>query len=387
MANFTLTDTNGKFTLDTSGNVSDSNGHSVGTWDTDIHNHLIIQRKPDAEGTLPPPFEIHVKWIFNKNNQFCLLDKNGAELLNFNADNAVFPEYELRNAVLRVKPDMRKDFQFFIRADWEMTQDHLLKFTVKGETSVIDGFLADSKSRFIYNFRDKKRPFLSSRLTFTGHWEQKTVGGVPKMKFVYHSFDDTEKSFDLPGGLVITKGTNQLKYAYDKDSKSFGVTFIGFLKINENLSITYSLDKQSSTEGDELVATTTFTMQAAFSGNQFDGDLNLVLLKDDNSPGNYGLAVTGEYTGVVGDTQVMVGFRFSQMRSNGKVTRTVGIGGAFIFKNGQLGYKLAVGETMVNLTIGLEIRLKQGVSVDSKLNLMTENGQVQSVSFLLGVSF
>ncbi len=387
MATFTISGNSQTFTLDTAGNVADASGQSIGRWNTDRLNQLVIQEKPDAGGTLPPAEAIPVNWVFNKNNQFCLQDSSGAELLNFNADNSVFPEYELRNATLRVKPDMNKDFNFFIGGDWSMTPDHVLQFTVNGVASAIDGFLADTKSRFIYNFRDKIRPFLSSRLTFSGRWDQETVDGVPQMKFIYKIADGTEKTFDLPGNLIITKGTNQFKYTYDKDSKSFGITFVGFLKINENLSITYSLDQQSSSSGDNLVAATTFTMQAAFSGKQFDGDLNLVLVKDNNTPGTYGLAVTGEYTGVVGETKVMVGFRFSQMRANGKITRTVGIGGSFILKNGQVSYKLDVGGNTVNLTVGLEIRLKNGASVDSKLNLTTENGQVQSVSFLLGVSF
>lgn len=386
-SSFKLSNNNSQFSLDTEGNVNDANGQKIGAWNTDRQNNLVIQKPANSDGTVPPPIVIPVKWSFNPNNQFCLQQGNGTVLLNFNADETVIPEYELRNAVLRVRPDMTKDFQFFITGDWNMTPDHLLQFTVNGVTSTIDGVLADTKSRFIYNFRDKTRSFVSSRLTFSGAWQQQTVDGVPKLSFTYNLADGSTKTFALPGDLVISKGSNQFKYSYNKNDRSFGVSLLGFLKISENLIISYTLDKQSSQNGDELVATTTFTMQAAFVGKQFEGDLNLALIRDDNTPGNYTLAVTGEYTGVVGDTRVMVGFRFSQIRANGKVTRTVGIGGAFILKNGQISYLLDVGQNTISLTLGVEIRLKSGAAVDSKLNITSENGEVQSINFLLGVSF
>jgi hypothetical protein len=83
----------------------------------------------------------------------------------------------------------------------------------------------------------------------------------------------------------------------------------------------------------------------------------------------------------------MVGFRFSQIRANEEVTHTVGIGGSFILKNGQISYLLDVGQNTISLTLGVEIRLKNGAAVNSKLNITSENGEVQSINFLLGVSF
>jgi hypothetical protein len=187
--------------------------------------------------------------------------------------------------------------------------------------------------------------------------------------------------------MVVERGTNQFKYIYDKDNRTFGITLLGFLKVNENFEITYIIDAQQSNDGGQLVDKTTFTLQAVFHGNQFEGDLTLALTKNNNEPGNYLLSLTGEYTAVMGQTNVMVGFKFSQVRNGKKVTAKLGFGGSIVWKNGHVFYQLSVNQSQVELMLGMNIKLRNGAAADARLNIKTDNGQVKSVSFLFNVSF
>lgn len=388
-ATFQITDnSSNSLSLTTQGKVVDSGGNVTGTWTTNANNDIVVQGNPDQNGNAPAPDLIPACWIFNDKNQFCVEDSSGTELLNFNtaiADN--FPSYELRNTQLRVRPEDSFAFEFFITGDWSMDDKHQLTFTANGKSSTIVGILADNKSRFTYRFRDLDQPAISNRLTFTGKWEQKTVDGQPNLSFHYKATDGTEKTFEMPGKLIVQRGTNQFRYTYDKDNRTFGITLLGFLKVSENFEITYTIDKQESGEGDELVAKTTFVLQASFHGNQFDGDLTLALVKDDASPGDFLLTLTGEYTAVTGDTSVMVGFKFSQVRRGRKVTTKFGFGGSFTWKNGHIAYQFSAGDGTVDLMLDLNIKLRDGGSVDSRLEIHGADGEVKSITFLFGVTF
>lgn len=384
MSTFNLSNGIDTFQLDIAGKVQDTNGHSIGKWKTNKANQITITKE---DGTKE---QLDVRWKFNQHNQLCLLDTQQNEVFNFCKVPDNRPKCELRDAVLKVKPTNNKAFQFDIRGDWHLNQKHQLEFTCDGVKSTLDGILSDKKSRFLYRVRDKENARINFRLGFAGSWEQFTEAeGTPKLKFHYKKEGDTTGVFEMPndGKLIIENGMNQFRYVYDRDNKTFGITLLGFLKVKENLEITYTIDKQSAKNGDELVAKTTFAIQAAFSGNQFDGDLALVVLKDDNNPGSYTLNITGDYTGVIGDTRVMVGFRFSQRRKGKLITRKFGIGGAFELDNGEVTYAFDVGNGFVELEVGIDIRLKNGGDLNSKFALVGADGQVRTITFLLGITF
>jgi hypothetical protein len=384
MSKFNLSTGVTDYQLDIEGSVFDANEQFIGKWTTDKENSIAISKENgDKE-------KINVCWKFNDDNQFCLLDAQQNEVFNFHSIDNNRPKCDLRDAVLRVKPQSNHNFQFKVRGEWLLNEKHQLEFTCNEVTSILDGMLFDKKSRFIYRLRDKKNPRINYRLGFAGKWEQfMEEEGVPRLKFHYQKETDELGVFEMPkdGKLIVQNGINQFRYVYDKENKTFGITLLGFLKIKENLEIVYTIDKQSANNGDELIAKTTFALQAAFSGNQFDGDLGLVILKDDNTPGNYKLTVTGDYTGVIGATQVMVGFRFSQRRKRRLVTTVFGIGGAFIWDNGQVSYAFDVGGGIVELELGLDIRLRNGGDINSKFSFVGEDGQIRTISFLFGITF
>ncbi|MEM1121014.1 MAG: hypothetical protein AAGJ18_11250 [Bacteroidota bacterium] len=384
MSQFQLTNNGTTYQLDLEGKVFDDTGNAMGEWSTDQDNQIVINQ---ADGTEE---RVAVRWQFNENNQLCLLDTLQNEMFNFCTVDGVRPKCALKNAILRVKPSSRNPFQFELRGDWDLNEKHQLEFICNGVKSTLDGILSDKKSRFIYRVRDKQNARINYRLGFAGQWEQNvTDEGVPSLRFLYQKEGDALGVFQMPedGNLIIENGANQFRYVYDRDNKTFGVTLLGFLKINEKLELTYTIDKQSSKSGDELVAKTTFALQAAFTGNQFDGDLGLVILKDDNTPGNYEMTVTGDYTGVVGATNVMVGFRFSQRRKGKLITRTFGIGGAFGWDNGLVTYTFEVGDRIVELALDVDIKLKNGGDLNSKFSFVGVDGEIRTISFLLGISF
>lgn len=384
MSKFSLANGTGTFQLNIAGKVIDDNDNPIGKWTTDRDNRIVINNNSGTRAI------IDVHWQFNDQNQFCLLDSQQNEVFNFCTVPSNRLKCELRETVLKVKPTSNRPFQFSIRGDWHLNENHQLEFNVNGLNSVLDGRLSDRKSRFIYRVTDKQNARINYRLSFAGRWEQFTDdAGTPRLKFTYKKEGDAEGVFDLPaeGKLIIRNGANQFRYVYDKDNKTFGITLLGFLKINENLEITYSIDKQSSKKGEELVAQSTFSIQTAFSGNQFDGNLGLVILKDDNTPGNYELLVTGDYEGFVGATRVMVGFRFSQRRNGRLITRTFGIGGAFRWDNGNVTYAFDVGNDFIELELGVDIKLKNGGDLNSKFALVSADGQVRTITFLFGITF
>jgi hypothetical protein len=389
LSTFKINDESGNsFTLTTQGKVLDESGALTGAWTTGEGNQIVVQGNADSEGSLPSPVHIPALWRFNEKNQFCLLDGTQTVLVNFNTvGQDLYPNYEVRNARLRIRPAEQGDFEFFIDGDWSLNDQHILTFVANGISSPLNGILADNKSRFTYRFFDKDQPGIANRLTFSGRWEKEVVDGDLHLRFFYTSADGTEKIFELPGKMVVERGTNQFKYVYDKDNRTFGITLLGFLKVSENFEITYIIDAQQSNDGGQLVEKTTFTLQAVFHGNQFEGDLTLALTKNNNEPGNYLLSLTGEYTAVMGQTNVMVGFKFSQVRNGQKVTTKLGFGGSIVWKNGHVFYQLSVNQSQVELMLGMNIKLRNGAAADARLNLKTDNGQVKSVSFLFNVSF
>lgn len=387
MASFTISSAGTDQVLNADGQVTNSTGDSVGTWTTNAQNQLVIQPTTEADGTVPPAETIDVKWKFNENNQLCVLDQSDVELFNFNTTDNI-PDYELREARLRVQPDdTNEKFMFFIMGDWALNDQHQLEFTVGTETSVIDGFFSDTKSRLTYHFTDSDQPWIANRLIFAGRWDIKNNDGTATTKFFYKIADGTEKCFDLPGKMIVQKGTNQFRYTYDKDGGTFGITLLGFLKISENFEITYTIDQYEAQEGAELVKRTSFSLNAAFHGDRFDGDLNMVLVKDDASPGDYNLAVTGAYKGMIGDAHVMAGFQFSQRRKGRIKTTTFGFGGEIKWENGQFVYQLNVNDKKVVLHMGAEIMTSGGAVINADTTVVGENGNLKKVTFLLGVSF
>jgi hypothetical protein len=379
MATFQLTNNTDTFDLDTAGTVQ-KGGAAFGTWSTNSTNQMVIS---DTSGTT---LAIDATWKFNADNHL-VLQSGGSDVFDFCAQDDVTPFFKTVDAVLQVFPDQNNIFTFSLNGEWDIDNNHNLTFTAGGVTSTIDGFVQDPRGRFMYHFFDQDDLTRESILGFVGEWESFTdTDGKPMVRFKYKRADGTTDTFELPAAITLNRTINQFMYQYDKNGQTRRLQFVGELKINENFQITYSLDRQVS-RGQEQVASTTFQFGATFHHNDFNGDIELAIQKNDGSAGGTTITVAGHFTAMLGTTQLMAGFSFSQIRNGATVTSTFGFNGTLRFKDsGEISWEFQRNATQMTININAQIQVG-GARVDGRLNLVSDSGRVVGVKVLLGVAF
>ncbi len=391
---FTLSHEGQTFTLGIDGTVS-QNDQQMGAWNTDENSNVVIRQLP-ASPTLPFDFDaeapvlatIPAVWKFNDKNQLTLASSEdpSTELINFHKTGKL-PVYATRDAVLLCRPDRTFAFHFSLRGEWDLSESHDLKLTINETASVIDGFVNDAKSRFIYHFFDKERADINGHLGFVGTWDAQVVDGGPMLSFTYKREGGSLDTFSLPKAMTIDRGTNQFLYQYDKDNQTFSIQLIGFLEVSENFQITYSLDRQTARSGEELVGQTTFSLQATYVNDKFSGDFRLQFTKGDGTGGSE-LVLSGQMTAALGDTKLQIGFAFSQKREGETVETRALFNGSLEFKNGRIQWAFEQAATTTTISIAAsDIRLGEATTFDWRVLLRAENGQIQQVTALFGISF
>jgi hypothetical protein len=329
----------GTFTLDTAGNVT-----TGGSWKTLSDNKISVVTPDGASQSFA------VAWRFNANNQL-ILSNAGNDLFN-----------------------------------WNLTPSHDLTFkTPDGQLSTITGIVNSPDSKFVFLFNTKNRPLLKHKLGFAGVWGS-APAGAGQLNFTYNKENGTGV-FTLPGSVIVKKTTNQLSYQYTKGGPQ-SIDFQGTLIVNEDFTVSYQFSRRLTQNGDVVTAESAISIGAQFQKNSFTGDLELTLLKSDGSLSTTTLAITGNFVGTIGKTNVAVGFQFTQQRDGQSVTTTFAFGGRIQFTNGTLEFAFAANSATktITLTTGADIQLGPA-SVNAKLNIDMGGGTVQGVTFLLGVSF
>ncbi|MBS1807678.1 MAG: hypothetical protein JST84_05750 [Acidobacteria bacterium] len=374
---------NQTFLLEPLGTVS-KNDVVIGKWQTDSANKVIVTKDDHTK------LSFDVAWAFNADNH--LVMSAGDKQFDFHsvAENRVF--YRLEDAVLQITPKEGEAFLFELQGDWELTPTHDLGVTISGQKSVIDGFVNDSKSRFIFHFRDKQDPLSGSMLGFRGTWESKQgADGKALLTFSYKQRGKPDGAFSLPQGVAFNTSMNQLMYEYKKGGKVRRIQFIGALEITENFQITYGLERQTASNGTEMVGSTKFVLRASFSQKSFTGNLDLSLQKTDGNAGGTVFSIRGNFTAVRGSVSLRAGFTYTQRTGDAlapSTTRTFGFNTQLTHKNGKIQVNFLTTNSTTKsivLEINVDIRLGQA-HVDSSLNLTMENGEVKGVTFMLGVS-
>jgi len=387
MGSFTVTSGSDTLTLDTAGNVT-SGGLSTGSWSTNKQNQIAIT---GAGGVITA---INATWKFNDQNQLTVQPAGQPAAFNFSSDTSIRNSFFTNNAVLMVNPDKGSPFTFELRGDWNLDANHNMTFTINTVLSIINGFVSDPVGRFIYHFANKEFPLQTSVLGFVGTWDvPKNASGVPiksgaaMLVFNYKKEDGTTGTFNLPKSAAIEHTTNQFIYTYQKDNKTLSISFQGTLMIDPDFQITYIFNRQLSSNGAEMVGSTTIGFGAMISRPDFTADLQLTLTKNDGSAGGTTLTIGGDFAGVLGKTKLLVGFSYQQtFGGTGALTRTAGFHGDLTFANGEIQWKFAITGQTVTLAIGVDVKLGP-VSLDARLNLTLDHGQVSGVTFLLGISF
>jgi len=380
MATFQLKQNADTFDFDIGGSVQQG-GAAFGTWSTDAANKIVIT-KPDGTTV-----SLDAGWKFNADNHL-VLQSGGADAFDFCAQDGVVPFFKTVDAVLQVFPDQKNAFTFNLNGEWDIDKNHDLTFTPAGGiASTIDGFVQDPRGRFMYHFFDKDDLTRQSIFGFVGQWDSFTdADGKPMVRFTYKRADGTTGTFELPSAISFNRTINEFMYEYDKNGQTRRLQFVGELKINENFEITYSLDRQVS-KGQQQVASTTFHFGATFHRDNFDGEIELAINKADGSAGTTTITVGGHFTAMLGTTQLVAGFSFSQIRNGATVTSTFGFNGSLQFKdNGEITWEFLQNATQFSININAQIQVGD-VRVDGRLNLVSQSGRIVGVKVLLGVAF
>ena len=112
-------------------------------------------------------------------------------------------------------------------------------------------------------------------LGFTGSWQSRVdASGTPLLDFHYQT-SGGEKIFELPKAVAVNRSSNQLTYTYTKGNKNLSIDFQGTLMIGANFEITYVVQPQVSSSGDQMVASTTLAFKATLTQPNLHGDLEL----------------------------------------------------------------------------------------------------------------
>ncbi|HKY45005.1 MAG TPA: hypothetical protein VJM50_18080 [Pyrinomonadaceae bacterium] len=383
MPGLQLSKNNDNFVLDPLGTVTINNAPS-GTWKTDQTNKIVVTKKDNTT------VSFDVTWEFNTDNQ--LVVSAAGKKFNFSEVPGNVPRYETRDAVLVVRPNKNQPFTFELRGDWSLSENHDLTITINGKASTIDGFINDPRSRFMFHFSNKKALLQSSVLGFVGTWSEFVdADGQPRLKFAYKRDGQPDGEFVLPKGITIDKTMNQLMYEYDKNGNKRRIQLVGTLMISDDFTISYGLDRQTSADGQTQVGTTTFTFNAAFKKNNFKGDLDLAIVKQDGTVGSTTISISGKFTAVMGSTSLLAGFTFEQNRAGNKKTTTFGFSGKLQFNNnkGSIEWAFTTDNTTTKtITLAINVDITVGaVQLDARLNLQMEGGQTKGVTFFLGVGF
>jgi hypothetical protein len=381
MPGLQVTKNNETFTLEPLGSVA-LNNVPTGRWKTDKDNKIVITKNDNST------ISFDVTWQFNSDNQ---LEVSAAgKKFNFSEIAANVPRYETRDAVLLVKPIKDQPFVFELRGNWEVTESHDLSLTINGKKSTIDGFVHDPRSRFMFHFSNKKKLLQGSVLGFNGSWSEFLVDGQPRLKFTYQREGQPDGEFVLPKSVVVDKTINQLMYEYEKDGKKRRIQFVGTLMISDDFTINFGLDRQTSSDGQQQVASTTFTFNTAFKKKNFTGDLDLAVKKQDGSVSSTIITIGGKFTAVLGSARLQAGFTFEQNRAGNRTTTTFGFAGKLEFKQGSIEWVFTTNNTTtksITLAINVDINVGDRTQIDARLNLAMEGGQLKGVTLFLGVAF
>jgi hypothetical protein len=381
MAGFSLTQAGDKYDFDLLGTVN-KGGSRVGTWATDKSNKIVLTKDNNA-GQLA----FDVGWKFDQNNQLSITS-GGQALFNFHSVSANRPFYAAVNAVLKVRPDQNHTFGFDLHGEWDIDANHDLTITINGVTSVLDGYVQDARSRFMYHFFNKQNLMQESILGFVGQWDFVNDNGSPKLDFKYAREDGSTDTFSLPQGVTVNRSINQFMYSYDKAGQTRTIQFVGMLKVSPDFQLTYSIDRQVSQSGQQQVAQTTFTIGATFKKTNFSGDIEFVLKKTDGTAGTTTIGLSGNFTATLGSTQLQAAFSFTQTRGANVVTTTFAFNGSLKFgQGGQIQWSFEKNAQNTVITISATDIKLGNARLDARLNIVAQDGHVSGIFFFLGVAF
>jgi hypothetical protein len=379
MRTFELKDGTDTMTLDDAGGVA-LGGAAIGTWTINRDNKVVVTTANGKQRA------IDVGWRFDGNNHL-RIDQAGADVFDVNGDAATQPAFRLDRAVLFVKPDGARPFEFPLRPTWNLTPQHDLTMTVNGRTSTIDGVISDNNSAFRFNFVDKLEVIEKFSLVFTGAWHNEPTGDNPgAIVYDYEIADSPEKGrFTLPNKLVVDNNFNVLAYRYDKGTRTRSVQLIGQFQLNSHAELSYAIERRDNADG----PSTTLTFDVDVTGATTAGKVTFALKRKDGAQAATSLTIGGNYGARFKNGVLMLTFAFKQQTIAGSSTlRELTFAGE-VQHDGGVSFAWVLSIANGTTTIALAATdLKLGKATgDSKVVVKLKGGEVKSVDAMFGFSF
>ncbi|MGM9482927.1 hypothetical protein ACS5PN_17160 [Roseateles sp. NT4] len=328
MRSFALQIAGQQLNFDTDGDVQDSAKNVLGRWKT-AANRIVYTPTGGS------PQNIDVDWAFNDRNQLTIA-QNGTTVCTLVNTLDGLVGYHLEKNVLFVDPDGDLDFVFQLDCLFGLNGDGNLIVSINGKTSVLDGFIEDTKSRFRFRFDDKEMPSFPSSLVFSGIWERLTDPTLADQIRLHFALDDKKleiaaNPLNLPAQVQVSRARNHLEMVYQ--SKSSGerrLQFQGSLEIKTGFTLFFSIDdvKDGGVRRSVIKVETTFDMDIA------TGFLRLSVGRNVAGTAGQTIELGGSIKTTLKNGTLSFDFNYRKDSAGGQSTKTIAAGLSFESKSG-----------------------------------------------------
>ena len=378
MARFTITSSGIVYSVDSNGTVSTADGKQ-GTWSTNAENKIVAKISGSSD------VKLDVEWAFNASNQLCIQNA-GQILFNFTSG-GIRPRYRLQENVLQVRPSGDFSFEFSLHCKWELDDKVNLKVTISKTTSVIDGWVDDKKSRFLYWFRDKQSASAPFILEFAGAWERDaSVPDAVQLVFNYTA-EGVKGVFKVPSKALVDAARNQVYVEYEKNGVTRRIEMRGSVEISPNLDLVFTISRQTNSAGGVVTQETKIQVATTFQFENLSGTLELYVGKT-VTPTTQKLTIGGAFKVSFGDKGLNLNFAYSKSSEIGvSSTIALAINGKFTWNEGKNVLEFSYVKNGAQQTITLQSNFMLG-NVRTELGLnVTKNGKQFGVYGFFGISW
>ena len=330
MRNFALQVAGQQLHFDTHGDVQDTAHNVLGRWTTAANRIVFTPTGGAAQN-------VDVDWAFNELNQLTI-SQGGVLVFTLVNTHDGLVGYHLEKNVLFVDPDGDLDFVFQLNCLYGLNSDGNLIVSINGKTSVLDGFIEDTKSRLRFRFDDKDMPSFPSSLVFSGAWERLTDPALANEIRLHFVLDDKKlelaaSPLNLPAQVQVSRARNHLEMVYQ--SKSHGerrLQFQGGLQIKPGFTLSFRIDdvKDGGLRRSVIEVQTTFDMDVG------SGFLSLRVGKNVGGTPGQTIELGGSFKPTLKNGTLSLDFNYRKDSAGGQATKTIAAGLSFESKGNQL---------------------------------------------------
>lgn len=380
MRSFALQVAGQQLNFDTDGDVQDSAKNVLGRWKT-AANRIVYTPTGGTAQT------IDVDWAFNDKNQLTIAQGGTTVFTLVNTQDGLVG-YHLEKNVLFVDPDGDLDFLFQLDCQFGLDGDGNLIVSINGKTSVLDGVIEDTKSRFRFRFDDKEMPSFPSSLVFSGTWERLTGPALANEIRLHFALDNPNLELaahplNLPAQVQVSRARNHLEMVYQ--SKSGGerrLQFQGSLEIKPGFTLAFRIDdvKDGGVRRSVIEVETTFDMDIA------TGFLRLRVGKNVGGAPGQTIELGGSIKTTLKNGTLSLDFSYRKDSAGGQSTKTIAAALSFESKAGNV---LVVNFTQDGKSSTVDVTSKISTAkftFDGRLKIKND-AQGRSLSGFFGLSW